>query len=185
MDSLLIALMIAGGIVLGLLVSALWYRPRKGRFQVVRSDARWFVFRTDFGDFTIDGGDRRLILNTGKGIESVPLADIRRLHYRYREKEAPFGEVLRGLDIWDLAREYRDVTGWFEISAVVSGGSRIPLYAIGQYEPKELWSQWWFDLEKALLARIGLFTDVEEKARTVLKELQKAFSAAGRAVHLT
>ncbi len=171
-------------LVVGFLVSAVWYRPRKGRFHVTRRNPRWFVFQTNFGEFTIDGGNGNLIVKTRKGMKTVKLVDIHRLAYRYNEKEATFSDIARGWNIWNYARKYRDVVGWFEISAVLSDGKKVPIYAIGQYEPRELWSEWWFNLEKALLAKLGLFTDVEERSRAVLKELKGAFAAAGRPLNL-
>jgi len=184
METALIVLAIVGSVVLGLLVSALWYRPRKGRFRVRRRDPRCFTFRSDFGEFTIDAAGQALIQITKKNIAKVALADIQRLAYRYHEEEAVVAELLRGWDLWDMSKKYRDVTGWFEISAVLGNGKRVPLYAIGQFEPKELWSGWWFNLERALLGRVGLFTSAEARARAVLEELKTAFAAAGRRLSL-
>jgi hypothetical protein len=184
METVFHVLVVVGILVLGLLVLALMYRPRKGRFRVRGRGSRWLNFRTDFGEFTIDGANGLLIVFTRKARKAVKLADITRLHYSYREKEAPLAEALRGWDIWDLSKEYRDVTGWFQIAAVLTDGERIPIYAIGQYEPKEPWSGRLFALEKGLLAKVGLFHDVEERSRSVLEELRAAFSAAGRPLGL-
>ena len=184
METALTVLAIIGVLVLSVLVAAVWYRPRKGRFRVLRRDPRCFTFRSDFGTFTIDAAGQARIRIAKKAISKVPLADIQRLAYRYHEEEAPIAELLRGWDLWDMSKKYRDVTGWFEIAAVLSDGKRLPLYAIGQFEPKELWSGWWYDLQRALLARIGLFTSAEDRSRTVLEELQEAFAAAGRRLSL-
>jgi hypothetical protein len=185
METALLILAIIGSVLLGFLVAALWYRARKGRFRVLRRDPRCFTFRSDFGTFTIDAAGKSLIRVAEKDISKIPLSDIQRLHYRYHEEEAPIAELVRGWDIWDFTRKYRDVTGWFEISAVLSDGKQLPLYAIGQFEPRELWSGWWYDLQRRLLAKVGLFQSAEDDSRAVVHELQAAFAAAGRRLSLT
>ncbi len=184
MDTPLIVLAVAGTLLLGLLARALMYRPRKGRFRVLRRDPRRFTFRTDFGEFTIDRPNGSLTFATRKLRQRIDLAQVRRLDYRYREKEALVDELLSGWDIWDLAKRYRDVVGWFEISAVLASGKRVPLYAVGQYDPREPLSGWAFRLERAMLARLGLLTDVEDRSRSVLAQLQEAFASAGRPLNL-
>jgi len=171
-------------VVLGQLGWAALYRPRKGRFRIRDQAPGWFSFRTDFGEFTIDGRRGLLLVVTRKDKKAVSLADIRRLQYRFRETEAVLEELLGGMDIWDFTKKYRDVIGWYEISAVLSDGKRIPIYVIGQYEPREPLSGWWFEIQKALLAKVGLVKDVEEESRAVLQQLQAAFSAAGRPLGL-
>jgi len=178
MGTALIVLAIIVSVALGFLVSSVWYRPRKGRFRVLRRDPRGFTFRSDFGTFTIDAAGQSLIRIAKEDISRVPLAAIQRLAYRYHEEEAFLAEVA----IWD--KSSRDVMGWFEISAVLTDGKRLPLYAVGQYGPRELWAPRLFDLEHGLLAKIGLFKSAEDRSRAVLEELQAAFAAAGRRLSL-
>jgi hypothetical protein len=162
--------------------AALW-RLKKGQFRVDRNDSHAFRFETDCGRFTIDR--RRLVFRADRKGRSyqIPLDRIDRLDFAYHEKWAAWQELFTGIDLWDLAGAYRDTTEWYEISIVV-GSEKTPVFIVGQYHPRELFSRWYFELQARLLARVGLFVNFEEKAMDVLDRLQEAFRVSGRQLAL-
>lgn len=171
--------LLLGLLALDIVIKAVLWRLKKGRFRVERDGSDLFRFHTDYGRFTIDR--RRLIFRTvQKGrSDQIPLDSIERLDFTYHEKWAGWQELFTGVDLWDLSGKYRDKTEWYEISVVV-GNEKTPVFIVGQYNPRELFSRWYFELQARLLARMGLFVNLEEKARDVLDRLQEAFRVSGR-----
>ena len=63
-------------------------------------------------------------------------------------------------------------------------GERVPLYIVGQYEPKELWSEWWIEIQRGLLRTVGLFKAADKTALSVVKQVQQAFAKRGMPLSL-
>ena len=184
MENMPIALWIALVILADVAMLVFMYRQKKGRFKVLQDDSRRFRFLSNFGDITLDGNTRTVAITSRKKALSVPFDQIQRLDYRMESSTALVEEIWNGLDLWDLTETYRDVNNWFQLSVVLSNGQKIPLYVVGQYEPKELWSEWWFELQRSLLHMVGLFKDVDKTSLVVVKRVQAAFARHGKPLSL-
>ena len=160
------------------------WRHRRGRFDIVRNDAHAFKFRTDFGAFTIDRQARLLRTSGAVDIDGIPLEWIDHIRFEYRTTTAH--ELANGFDVWDCFERYRDVIQWYRVSLVsVEAPSTIPLFEVGQYEPKEPLMSGVFESEAAILAKAGLFRDVHERAHEVMEEILSAFECAGHPISTT
>jgi hypothetical protein len=166
-------------------VMAVLRRPRLGRLVVTTDDERSFSFVTDTGRFRIEREKRELTLRAPSGTRSIPLEQIERLDFAHAEKLA-FLE--------DIARQPGDLLGfpafvdrmhWLTLWLVLAGGERVQLYAIGQLEPREAWMKSIFALEAALLARFGLYRDIDHTARLALERIQSGFARSGRELGLS
>ncbi len=166
-----------------LFMSVLW-RHEKGRFEVTRNDRNAFKFRGDFGDFTIDRTNDLLRYTSSGESGEVPLGEIERLDFAFRLGQGKGRELLNGLDWWDLTARYEDRTQCYQI-AVITPDLRLPIFEVSQWLPREPLMSRVFDSQAHLLARMGLFEDVEERAHDVLTQLQEAFAAAGHPLTLT
>jgi len=161
-------------------VMAYLYQPRKGKFRVGRDDDHAFTATTDFGRLAIDRRKRRLVV----GDAEIDLAAIERLDYAWNAEWAFVEELFVGFDPWDVFDTYQDRVNWYQVSVVAAGSRRVPLFVIGQYEPKEPFTQWWFDWQIQVLERWGLYRDAEHQARQTLERLQAAFLRSGRELRL-
>lgn len=177
-------------LVLGLLgslgVLAVLRRPRLGRFVVTTDDARSFSFVTDAGRFRIEREKGELTLRGPSGTRSIPLDQIERLDFAHRERWAVLEEVVLDGPAGLLdAPHFVDRMHWFTLRLVLAGGEMVLVYAIGQLEPREPWMRSVFALEATLLARLGLFRDIEPAARKALERIQSGFARSGRELGLT
>ena len=177
-------LVIVGVVIFDVLYMALLYRPKKGRFKVLHRSSKQFRFATSLGEYTIDAFRSCVTVHTRKGNTSIPFSKISRLNYGLTKSAALVEEVLNDFDIWDMFNTYEDKNYWFAIDAVLSNGKKFPLYVVGQYEPREPLSEWWFTLQRGILASMGLFKPVDRISRDVLKQIQTAFSDAGKQLTL-
>jgi hypothetical protein len=165
-------------------ILAFMYRLRKGRFKVLQDDRRRFRSLSSLGDIAIDGTGRALVIVSGKKGTTIPFHQIRRFDYGMKTCTALAEEIRRGLDLSDLTGMYRDVKKWFQPSAVLTGGGKTRFYVVGQYEPKEPLSQWWFELQRGLLRTVGLFKDADKVSLSVVKQVQGAFAKHGKPLSL-
>lgn len=184
MESIPIAAWIALLVLGNVAIVVFMYRQKKGRFRVLQEDARRFRFVSNFGDITIDGPTRAVNIRAGKKGATIPFDQIHRLDYGMKTSTALAEEIWNGLDLWDLTGMYRDVNNWFQLSAVLHGGQKVPLYVVGQYEPKEPFSEWWFELQRGMLRLVGLFKDVDKTSLAVVKRVQRAFADCGKPLSL-
>jgi hypothetical protein len=161
-------------------------RPRLGRFVVTTDDERSFSFVTDTGRFRVEFEKRELTLRAASGTRSIPLDQIERLDFAHAAELALLEELLQsGPSGWLRFPAYVDRMHWLTLWLVLAGGERVQLYAIGQLEPREPWLTSLFALETALLARLGLFRDVEHTARQTLEKIQAGFARSGRELGLS
>jgi len=160
------------------------YRRKKGRFQVLQDDSRHFRFLSNFGDITIDGGSRSVTIVTRKNGATFSFDQIYGLDHGMKTSTALLEEIWNGLDLWDLMGMYRDVNLWFQLSVILQGGEKVPLYVVGQYEPKEPLSGWWFELQRGILRSLGLFKDADKTSLAVVKLVKHAFARHGKPLSL-
>lgn len=165
-------------------VAVFQYRLKKGRFKVLQEGSRGFRFLSDFGDITFDGTTQTLSIVGPRETARIAFERIERLDYRMTTSAALAEEVWNGFDLWDLAGSYRDIDCWFELSVVLRGDRRVPLYIVGQYEPKEPLSEWWFELQRGLLRLAGLFRDADATSLDVVKRVQAACARLGNPLSL-
>ena len=90
---------------------------------------------------------------------SIPLDQVEHLDLAHAER-------------LDLIDDDAERMHWLTLWLVLEGGERILVYAIGQLEPREPWLQRLFALETDLLARVGLFRDIEHPARKAMERIQ-------------
>jgi hypothetical protein len=175
---LLAAVILAAAVAFDWLIIALLWRLKKGAFEITRDDAETFAVRTDHGHFAISRP--RCVLRAGVGghATEVPLDRVERVDLSHREEPTFWQEWLRGFDLWDVFRRYRDSTQWYEVS-ILADGRRLPFFVVGQYVPREPLSAWHFELQARVLSRMGLFQDVRERALEVLERLQDALRENG------
>ena len=153
---------------------------RKGRFKVIRSSAKTFGVRTNFGLFTISEARRTLAITKGSSIKSVLLADIIRLKYSQHESWAGFAEFFFGFDLPDLFPAYQDRVNWHTIKLVMRNGEEIPVFIAGEYEPREFLFGWYLDLQASALRGMGfLKTDVTAHAHSAIDILLAELRRAG------
>jgi len=175
-----IAMIIAGNFA----IAAVKYRHKKGRFKVIDDDAQCFRFLSNFGDITIDGIAHAVFVNRRGNELTIPFAQIQRLDYGIRVDYAMLEEMLGGFSVLQLMERYRDINNWFHLSLVLQGGGKVPLYVVGQYEPRAPLSEWFFELERGLLRMAGLFRDVDKTALAVVERVQSAFARQGKSLRL-
>ena len=70
-----------------------------------------------------------------------------------------------------------ETNGLLRIGLVLDDTRIVPLYEIGQHEPRALWGRWFIDMRVKLLSMIGVHRDVSEISAVVLKEIQELFAA--------
>jgi hypothetical protein len=109
-------------------------------------------------------------LSLTAGVEEITRVDL-----SLREDGALLLEWLRGFDLWDFVRRYRDTTEWYEVSLQVRG-QRVPFFSVGQYVPREPLSTWYFELQARTLARLGLFRSARDAAVEAMERLKDAMS---------
>jgi len=156
------------------------YRLRKGRFEPSRDDASYFFFQTDLARVTINR-DRGIVkVTSDAGSREFPFWEIQRLDFAFEAAPALAEEWLNGFDLWDYFKSYRDTVNWHHLSLVTAAGEKVPIYSIGQYEPREPLSAWWFNLQVRVLHRFGLFKSGDEIAVEVLERIQAEFREGGK-----
>jgi hypothetical protein len=154
----LLALLLAAFVSLGAIA---WLRrPRLGRFVITTDDERSFSFVTDTGRFRIEFEKGELTVRGPAATRSIPLDQIERLDFAHAEDLALPGSSPAGPVHW--------LTLWL----VLAGGERIQVYAVGQLEPQQPLLRRLFALETELMARFGLFRDVERAARETLARIR-------------
>ena len=171
-------------VLIDFLVMALLLRKKKGKLEILRDDSCCFEFETDLGLFSIDRREHRFQFSSMDGEDSIALSEIERLNFGLLREWALDEELITGLQIWDLYGRYRDTKAWYQVSLVLVGGRKIPLFLVGQYEPREPLRAWWFEFQARVLLRLGLFEDVEDAARDSLARIQGAFSESGKLLRL-
>lgn len=163
---------------------ALAWQHHKGRFKIKRDDAHAFRFQTDFGVFTLDRRAKILRATGETQLDGIPFEWID--HVRFEHNTVVAQEHANGPSIWDWMERYSDVTHWYRITLIcIEEPRRIPLFAVGQYEPKEPLMTRVYEAEAERLARLGLVEDASEKAEEVLTQIQGAFAASGHPITLT
>ena len=182
--SMLVSLVL--GLMTSLGVLAVLRRPRLGRLVITTDDAHSFSFVTDTGRFRIECEKRELTLRGPSGTRSIPLEQVERIDFAHSERWALLEDVLRDGPAGLLGSSaYVDRMHWYTLSLALAGGELVPLYAIGQLEPREPWMKSIFALETALLERLGLVRDVEHSARKALEKIRAGFARSGRELGLT
>lgn len=73
---------------------------------------------------------------------------------------------------------------WYHIALVLTGCELVPLFVVGQYEPREPFIRWWSDLQIHALHRLGLYQDAERLAVEVLVRIQGEFRESGKELNL-
>jgi hypothetical protein len=144
----------------------------------MRNEDRCYSFVTDFGEFTISRKTETLTVKTDKSSEKISLSDIDRLNYSVDSKWAWKEEFFMGSFI------LVDRINWHIISLRLCNGMDIPLFAIGQYEPREPFMRSVFNLQAQVLARFGLFHDVAEVATETLELIRSTFIQFGKSLKL-
>ena len=159
------------------------FRARKGRFEVVKDDQRAFVVLTDVGRVTID---REKALFSAGSAPPVPLAQLERLDYYVRSEWAGTEEWLMGVDLWDYWKRYQDQLHWHAVAVCPAGAARIPIFLMGEYEPREPLLNWSGFLEAQLrfIARLGWIEYPRPDALSVVDRLQLAFRESGVSLSL-
>jgi hypothetical protein len=61
----------------------------------------------------------------------------------------------------------------------VSGGVQLPAFIAGQYVRREVFLGWWFDWEKEILERLGLFNAVEDLSWEVARDIEHLLRSHG------
>lgn len=182
------ALIAVLGVVAMLLIDFGWmahlYRLRKGRFEPSRDDQSYFFFQTDLARVTMNRGRRLLKVTNDSGSKEIPFSQIERLDFGFRTTPALTEEWFNGFDVWDNFKRYQDTINWYTISLVLERGQKISIYQVGQYEPREPLSAWWFDGQVKLLHRFGRFSYANEAALEVLERIQAEFLEAGHVLRL-
>lgn len=158
--------------VIGVLADTAWVAlfraQREGKFRILRDIGGTFGFVSNSGTFTTSQSSQSLSYVTTKHRGTLKFSDIKGLEFRVDVKFALVEELFFGFDFTDLMPQYQDTVEWFSIVAVASDGKRIPLYFGGQYQPREFLMGWYIECQTAILARLGLFKDVEEQSRLAL-----------------
>lgn len=106
-----------------------------GKFEVLNDTDLNFRFSSDAGEFTIDGMDSTLNINSIEQEETILLDEILRLEYGTMTHQLPPNSwkklwmlVAGGFFLMELLGNSRDEAKWFQISAVLRGGEKVPLY---------------------------------------------------------
>lgn len=177
MDVALIALLMALVIAVGVLIDTFWVAlfrvTPQGKFRVSVDNPSSFSFLTRLGAFSVDRGKSVLSFVTGRRKGRLPLSDIKGLEYRAQVKAATLQELFFGLDLTDALSAYRDTIDWYSISAVTTKDERIPIYLGGQYQPREFLLTWYIDLQARWLERMGLVHDEAAESRAALSVIQR------------
>jgi len=108
---------------------------RFGFFKVLEDNSRQFLFSSGAGEFKIDGTDSTIHINSFKNNGTILLDEILRLEYGTMTRQLPPNSWLKlwllhlgGLILMDLLGDNREEEKWFQVSAVLRSGERIPLY---------------------------------------------------------
>ena len=185
MDSSTLTLsIILGAMVLDWVWAALFRTTRKGKFKITRTDAAHFTFVTDPGTFSIDRNKRTLTYSVSKEDGILSFEEIAGIKYRAEVRYAGLEEVYLGFDLTDSMPRHADTLYWYSISLQTADGREIPLFIIGQYEPREFMLSWYIELQGGVLERLGLFKDAHGYSLSVLESIQDQFDKSAADVPL-
>src|SRR5262249_23152182 len=88
-------------------------------------------------------------------------------------------ELLTGLDFTDLLPAYQDQIHWYSIKLLLKDRSEVPVFAAGEYEPREFLMNWYYDIQARLLRALGALLDVGQYSRDVLDRFLHELRSAG------
>jgi len=163
-----------------LAISAVLFHHRKGRFTVIRHRGEVYAFSTDFGVFRPNAaaGTLQVSGKDGRRLE-VPFDRLRELRLESLEEPAFLAELALGFDLTDLLRRYRDGWEWSTIILGLEGGPPLPVFVVGQYQRREFMMEWWYRLQRDILARLGLYREAGAYAREIHATLRDILCRAG------
>ncbi len=162
-------------------IVALLYHHKQGSFKRMSPTS----FRTDTGIYRLNPERRILNVILPDRIHEIPFDDIVKLSYTFGEQYALARELLLGFNVWDLFKKYRDTLEWFTISLVFQDGKQMPLFLVGQHQPREFLSQYFFMIDRYLLWKLGLFREADDYSRKMLTKITSIFQQAGKPIALT
>ena len=166
-----------GGMVfaISLFYSRLRFSMRKGKFTVVKSNAGFLSFSSDFGNFHFKFNEKTLFANLTKDKKTVSLREVTGMRYVVNDELALYTErfSLKG------SADFNNVIHWYTIKLILQDRTEIPLFIAGEFEPINWFAKWQSRLEIGLFTNLGLVSDVDAHCRKVLDLLQTNFKNAG------
>jgi hypothetical protein len=172
-------------VVIEFLIVAYLYRIKGAKFQIIADTESQFVFETNLGRFRLDREKKAVVLPGGDGtVTTIPFTEIKKLDFGLAREWAFGAELWFGLGFTDLLKQYQDTNEWYGVALVLHSGKRVPIYAAGQLVRREFLMEWWLQIQRALLARFGLYRDVGETSRAVLEEILRGFKQLGNPLRL-
>ncbi len=157
--------------LLSFLLQAFMYKRRKGLYKKVGETDTALMFKTDLGGFRFDKVNKRLVIlcSSGKS-KSVNFDELSCIKYRYKESSAVLFEYIRGFQLWDILPNYRDCFKWYYIVLTTIDGSEIPVFLVGQYEPREP-IMLIINYEKKLMSYFGIFSETDDYSRKIYEKI--------------
>ena len=106
-----------------------------GKFKVLEENSQHFRFTSNAGEFIIDGVNSKITIITDEKEETILLDEILRLEYgtmTYQLTPSDWKKLwllhFGGWLLMELLGGSRDEEKWFQVSAILRSGERIPLY---------------------------------------------------------
>lgn len=159
-------------VVMFVVGSAVNFRPRKGRFEVLADTDSRFSVLTDLVEMSIERNRVTLRRPDDTVPQVIPLESIVKLEYDFHTGYGTY------------AME------WFQIALVLDEVEPVPVYIAGQGTMQNtpvmpgdasVSSE---GTMRAIAIKLGLTTDMEEKSRLVLEKLLAVFESRGRKLGL-
>ena len=163
-------------LIFGFISHMFWmavYRQKyKGKFNVTLDTSEKYNVITDLGTTVIDYGLKQVSL-PGRPRKIISLEEIRGIRFSHDADWALATEKAFGINVAEPSARFSslDRMHWYTIKLVTSENDEIPMFIVGEYEPKAFVPAWVISIEIYLLERLGLMPDVNAYAREKLNIL--------------